>query len=129
MRLIRVTTHRRSRAQEAGFEKLIAKFRELGLSIHIAYQDDLHLRGIMFSNGTVATCDRGLDIYRGPNASGVRYCREASLNFFELSCSAVAKEKDVAATLAKEAQTLVSQGVAKDIAHVKAMAREKLKSG
>ena len=82
------------------------------------------MRELRYPNGIVIIPDRGLDIYKAPDASGVRYCRSCPLLYFELDCGTICKEENVAATVAHSARTLLTDGVTADILKVEALMKD-----
>ena len=121
VRVARLTSNPRSRSNDGAFADLATRMSGQGLALTWAYQPDLHLREVVFSNGVAVVPDRGLDLYRAPTSDGLRFCRNATVLYYELNDTWVAASSNVAAKIADEARSLVADGVAKDVTHIKAM--------
>ena len=66
----------------AFFDDLVAELADNGLTLSVAFIPDLHVRELSFSNGIAIVPDRGLDIYKGSGADGLRYCRNLRISWY-----------------------------------------------
>jgi hypothetical protein len=115
IRAVRLTTHVRSQFAQAELEEVLMRYGRLGLHVTIAYQADLHLREVAFSNGVVVVSDRGFDIFKAASAQGVRACRDTSILYYECSVHEVVRESNVASRVALEAKSELIDSVSQDI--------------
>eukprot|EP00973_Karenia_brevis_P061606 8567243-Karenia_brevis.AAC.1 len=104
-----MTLHIRSKCNDEALHNLSVRFGEKGLKFVWAYKDDLHVRELLYSNGVAIVPDRGLDLYRAPSAAG-RYCRNSTILYYELDDKQIVKSANVAATVAEEARTILTDG-------------------
>ena len=74
VRTVRLTTRPRSNSNDNNFSAIAKRLSNMGMSFSWAYQHDLHVRELLYSNGVAILPDRGLDLYKAPNAAGIRYC-------------------------------------------------------
>ena len=83
VRHVLLTTHARSKGSEEVLSELQGIYRGKGLQIEVVFNEDLHVREILYSNGVCVSSDRGLDVYRMPGADGIRHCRVGQVLYFE----------------------------------------------
>ena len=121
VRAVRLWTHTRSQPNDDTLRDIACKFKEMGVSVSIMYQHDLHVRELLYSNGIAILSDRGLDIFRAPSAKGVRYCRNVSIHYYEVDDKVVVKTANVAASLASEARGLLVGEVTQDLLKIEAL--------
>jgi len=121
VRKVALTSHFRSQCQAQALQEMVCKLGPLGLSFSYSFTTDLHLREVSYSNGVVITSDRGLDLFKSPDALGVRPCRNATVVTYETDGGTVAKTFNVAASIAEEARTMLTDGFAKDVLRIEAL--------
>ena len=100
------------------------KLEAAGFTMTVAYLDELHIRELRYSNGIVIVPDRGIDIFRGPDRHGTRYCRSCTILHFEMDAGTVCRDSNVAAAIAAEARDLLVEEASQDIIAIDAFAKE-----
>jgi len=83
VRTVRLLTHQRSEVSRDALVQLSERLTPIGMQLTIAFAPDLHLRELAYSNGTVISADRGLDIYKAECISGMKRCRNVQIIYYE----------------------------------------------
>ena len=94
--------------------RFTAKFEKVGLRLSVAYSEDLHVRELAFSKGVVASSDRGLDLYRAPDADGARACRSCAIVCYEMDAGSVLRSFNISWQGAQDARDLLTAEVTQD---------------
>jgi len=123
VRKIRLSTHPRSLGSSAFLDRLALELADKGLSFSVAYVPDLHLRELAYSNGIAIIPDRGLDIYKGSSSDGLRFCRNSTVLYYECDDKLVVRSANVAASVASEARSLITDDLAKDMLQINALVK------
>jgi len=123
VRMVRLSTPPRSQGNSAFFDDLVAELADKGLTFSVAFIPDLHLRELSYSNGIAIVPDRGLDIYKGTCSGGLRFCRNTTVLYYECDDNLVVRSANVAASVASEARSLITDGLAKDMLQINALVK------
>ncbi len=78
----------------------------------------------MFGNGVAIIANRGLDLFRVPSASGLRFCRGAIVHYYELDRKQIAEQVNVAAKVAGDARNLPVDSVSSDLLTIEALVKD-----
>jgi len=101
----------------------LVELADKGLSFSVAFIPFMHLRELTYSNGVAIIPDRGLDIYKGSSSDGLRFCRNSKVLYYECDDKLVVRSANVSVSVASEARSLITDGLAKDMLQINALVK------